>query len=68
MSSATFTPASLSSGPAGPRPAAGATALSGDHRPHRVGTALRAAKVFMGTAFGVAVLGEFAEEAGVRRR
>ncbi|MFD0415737.1 hypothetical protein [Streptomyces sp. NPDC127108] len=69
MSSATFTPASLSAPKIpGPRPAPGATALSDTHRPHRVGATLRAAKVFMTAAFGVAVLGEYAEEAGVRRR
>ncbi|EPH39940.1 hypothetical protein ABT390_19820 [Streptomyces aurantiacus] len=65
MSAATITPASL--GP-GPRPSTGATALSDTHRPHRLGAALRAAKVFAGVAFGVTVLGEYAEEAGVRRR
>ncbi|MFD7745042.1 hypothetical protein ACFV2V_19575 [Streptomyces sp. NPDC059698] len=46
-------------------PAHGATAATGDHRPHRVGDAMRAVKVFVTTAFGVVVLGEYAEEAGV---
>lgn len=69
MSSATFTPASLSAPrPSAARPAPGATALSDTHRPHRFGATLRAAKVFVGAAFGVAVLGEYAQEAGVRRR
>ncbi|MFD9910533.1 hypothetical protein [Streptomyces sp. NPDC059063] len=66
MSSATvLSPASLA--PDGHR-AAGATAATDSHRPHRVGNALRAAKVFVTAAFGVTVLGEYAEEAGVRRR
>ncbi|GGZ95450.1 hypothetical protein ACFOOM_13615 [Streptomyces echinoruber] len=52
--------------PAPVRPA-GATAARGGHR-HRLGDALRALKVFAGTAVEVVVLGEYAEEAGVRRR
>ncbi|MFD3884763.1 MULTISPECIES: hypothetical protein [Streptomyces] len=48
-------------------PAHGATAVTGHHRTHRVGDAVRAIKVFVTTAFGVVVLGEYAEEAGVRR-
>ncbi|MGA4841173.1 hypothetical protein [Streptomyces sp. G45] len=73
MSSAVITPASLSvptgpTGPTGVRGADGATAVGDTHRPHRVGNALRAAKVFVTAAFGVTVLGEYAEEAGVRRR
>ncbi|MEW2525771.1 MULTISPECIES: hypothetical protein [unclassified Streptomyces] len=68
MSSAVITPASLSAPSSGPRRADGATAVSEAHRPHRVGDALRAAKVFMGAVVGVVVLGEYAEEAGVRRR
>ncbi|MEV0442548.1 hypothetical protein AB0I84_23955 [Streptomyces spectabilis] len=70
MSSAVITPASLSAptAPAGLRRADGATAVSEAHRPHRVGDALRAAKVFVGAVVGVVVLGEYAEEAGVRRR
>ncbi|MDX3379533.1 hypothetical protein PV390_34620 [Streptomyces sp. ME02-6991-2A] len=49
------------------RSAHGATAVTGHHRTHRVGDAVRAVKVFVTAAFGVVVLGEFAEEAGVRR-
>ncbi|MGW0330431.1 hypothetical protein ACWD0J_00920 [Streptomyces sp. NPDC003011] len=60
MSAATITPA-----PRPPRPA-GATPVLGSHR-HVVGDALRAVKVFAGAAFAVVVLGEYAEEAGVRR-
>nr|WP_164395397.1 hypothetical protein [Streptomyces harenosi] len=45
----------------------GATAAAGRHRPRPVG-ALRAVRVFAGAAFGVIVLGEYGEEAGVRRR
>ncbi|MCX0245221.1 hypothetical protein [Streptomyces drozdowiczii] len=45
----------------------GATAAPG--QPHnRASGALRAVKVFAQAAFGVVVLGEYAEEAGVRRR
>ncbi|AWK09789.1 hypothetical protein SSP531S_47370 [Streptomyces spongiicola] len=59
MSAATLTPAS--------RPGRGATATGApDHRPHRLGNALRAVRVFVVTAFKVAVLGEYSEEAGVR--
>ncbi|MFF3393002.1 hypothetical protein ACFYW1_18995 [Streptomyces sp. NPDC002669] len=49
-------------------PAHGATAVTGHHRTHRVGDAARAVKVFVRAAFGVVVLGEYAEEAGIRRR
>ncbi|GGU32023.1 hypothetical protein [Streptomyces lavendofoliae] len=49
--------------------ASGATALgAAPHPAHRLGNALRAIRVFAEAAFGVVVLGEFAEEAGVRRR
>ncbi|MEV3990589.1 hypothetical protein AB0J57_16935 [Streptomyces sp. NPDC049837] len=49
--------------------APGATALGATrHHAHRLGNALRAIKVFAEAAFGVVVLGEYAEEAGVRRR
>ncbi|MEU1127909.1 hypothetical protein ABZ371_31090 [Streptomyces sp. NPDC005899] len=50
-------------------PAHGATAVTG-HSPagHRLGEAVRAVAVFARTAFGVAVLGEYAEEAGIVRR
>lgn len=44
----------------------GATPVQGSH-PHRLGDALRAVKVFLGAAFDVIVLGEYGEEAGVRR-
>ncbi|MFF6806319.1 MULTISPECIES: hypothetical protein [unclassified Streptomyces] len=61
MSAATLTPA--------PGRPSGATPLSdlNPHR-HRLGDALRAVKVFVGAAFDVLVLGEYREEAGVRRR
>jgi hypothetical protein len=39
-----------------------------DRHRHRLGDALRAVRVFAGAAFDVAVLGEYDEEAGVRRR
>ncbi|OSP45036.1 hypothetical protein B7767_01650 [Streptomyces sp. 13-12-16] len=45
----------------------GATSAQGGH-PHRLGDALRAVRVFLGAAFDVIVLGEYGEEAGVRRR
>lgn len=46
----------------------GATAVDGvDHR-HRLGSALRAIKVFVEATFGVVILGEYGEEAGIRRR
>lgn len=62
MSAATFTPASARHGlPSG--------ATSGTDRHRRsLGGALLAIKVFAGAAFDVMVLGEFEEEAGVRRR
>ncbi|MEU3227585.1 hypothetical protein ABZ695_31060 [Streptomyces sp. NPDC006976] len=44
----------------------GATAAPG-HPHSRASGALRAVKVFARAAFGVVVLGEYAEEAGVRR-
>jgi hypothetical protein len=65
MSTAAFTP--VQAPPAAPLP--GATATGSVHHPgHPVGNALRAVKVFLTTAFDVAVLGEYAEEAGVKRR
>ncbi|MEU0784471.1 hypothetical protein ABZ341_23185 [Streptomyces sp. NPDC006173] len=64
MSAATFTP-----GPARPGAAArGATAVTSAHHRHRFGDALRAVKVFAGAAVDVVLLGEYGEEAGVRRR
>jgi hypothetical protein len=61
MSTATFIPIQ------GGRPS-GATATSDHHPRHRVGSLLRAAKVFASTAVSVVVLGEYAEDAGVIRR
>ncbi|MFB4422809.1 hypothetical protein C5F59_017135 [Streptomyces sp. QL37] len=49
-------------------PAHGATAVTGHPHGHRMGNAVRAVSVFTRTAFGVAVLGEYAEEAGLVRR
>ncbi|CAL9524789.1 hypothetical protein [Streptomyces sp. Tu 3180] len=45
----------------------GAAPVRGSH-PHRLGDALHAVRVFLGAAFDVVVLGEYGEEAGVRRR
>ncbi|MFF4750670.1 hypothetical protein ACWD5R_12940 [Streptomyces sp. NPDC002514] len=59
MSAATIHPASAAP--------AGATAVAGYHH-HRLGSALRAIKVFAEAAFGVVILGEYGEEAGVRRK
>ena len=53
--------------PAPVRPS-GATPVTGGTRPHRLGNALRAIKVFAGAAFSVVVLGEYGEEAGIRRK
>lgn len=60
MSAAAITPASG-------RPPSGATALDGPHH-HLLGDALRAVKVFAEAAFGVVILGEYGEEAGVHRK
>ncbi|MFF3731424.1 hypothetical protein ACFYXM_14170 [Streptomyces sp. NPDC002476] len=49
-------------------PAHGATAATGHPHAHRFGDALRAVKVYARAAFGVVVMGEYAEEAGVRTR
>lgn len=50
-------------------PAHGATATTATGHPrHRLGDAVRAITVYARTAFGVAVLGEYAEEAGIVRR
>ncbi|MER7395525.1 hypothetical protein ABT381_08425 [Streptomyces sp. NPDC000151] len=43
------------------RQGASPMAHGGEHR-HPVGSALRAVKVFAGTAFSVAVLGEYADD------
>ncbi len=64
MSAATFHPASAAGRPGPPH---GATGLDDRHPRHRFADALRAVKVFVGAAFGVIVLGEYAEEAGIRR-
>ncbi|MDT0463596.1 hypothetical protein [Streptomyces gibsoniae] len=61
MSAVTFTPARHG-------PPTGATALEGKHQRHRLGDALRAAKVFLGAAIDVVLLGEYGEESGVRSR
>ncbi|MEV0689660.1 hypothetical protein [Streptomyces sp. NPDC050388] len=67
MSAATFLPGNRA-GDQGP-PRRGATVTgSVHHSPHRVGDALRAVRVFAGAFFSVTVLGEYEEEAGVRRR
>lgn len=60
MSAATLTPA--------PGRPSGATPLSDLHGTHRLGNALRAIRVFAGAAFDVVILGEYGEEAGVRRK
>ncbi|MFI2203734.1 hypothetical protein ACH47Z_23740 [Streptomyces sp. NPDC020192] len=62
MSAATF-----SSSPVPARPPSGATAVDGPHH-HLLGNALRAIKVFAEAAFNVVILGEYGEEAGIRRR
>ncbi|WP_406146908.1 hypothetical protein [Streptomyces sp. NBC_01012] len=49
-------------------PAHGATAATGQPQSHRMGNAVRAVSVFARAAFGVAVLGEYEEEAGIVRR
>ncbi|MEU9333902.1 hypothetical protein AB0D49_12210 [Streptomyces sp. NPDC048290] len=59
MSAATISPV--------PGRPSGATAVAGAHR-HRIGEAVRAVRVFAGAAFDVVILGEYGEEAGVRRR
>ncbi|MFE9253811.1 hypothetical protein [Streptomyces sp. NPDC006879] len=61
MTTATFTPV-----PGGR--ASGATALTTTMRRYRPGDALRLAKVFLSAAFSVAVLGEYAKDAGVVQR
>ncbi|MPY53161.1 hypothetical protein [Streptomyces acidicola] len=63
MSAATFSPIPSRHGPP-----PGATAVDDAHHRHWLGDALRAIKVFAGAAFEVAVLGEYTDEAGVRRR
>ncbi|WAX79395.1 hypothetical protein [Streptomyces sp. KMM 9044] len=66
MSTATFIPGNRARDQGAPH---GATATgSVPHSPHRVGNALRAVRIFAESLFSVAVLGEYNEEAGVRRR
>ncbi|MFE9887859.1 hypothetical protein [Streptomyces scopuliridis] len=65
MSTAAFPPAHAPHG--SPLPGATATG-SVPHHAYYVGNALRAVKVYVSAAFRVAVLGEYAEEAGVKRR
>ncbi|MFE9610327.1 hypothetical protein [Streptomyces sp. NPDC006012] len=60
MSAATIHPASAVP--------AGATAVAGGDHHHLLGSALRAIKVFAEAAIGVVILGEYGEEAGVRRK
>ncbi|MFE9398427.1 hypothetical protein [Streptomyces flavidovirens] len=75
MSSAAFAPGPSAHHNRTPR-TDGATAhpvdsthsLNSLHSAHRIGQAVRAVKVFVGAAFSVAVLGEYAQEAGVKRR
>ncbi|WP_329218466.1 hypothetical protein OG352_19270 [Streptomyces sp. NBC_01485] len=62
MSAATLTPA-----PGRPSGATPVSDLSDLHH-HRVGDGLRAIKVFVRAAFDVIILGEYGEEAGVRRK
>ncbi|RDG34594.1 hypothetical protein [Streptomyces corynorhini] len=62
MTTATFTPASAA-------PVPGPAATDSPARPaHSVGGAMRAVRVFLSTAFSVAVMGEYREEAGIKRR
>lgn len=49
-------------------PAHGTAAATGHPHTHRFGDALRAVKVYARAAFGVVVMGEYAEEAGIRTR
>ncbi|MDK0521199.1 hypothetical protein [Streptomyces sp. ML-6] len=61
MSTVTLNPSSTG-------PAHDMSAATGHPRTHHFGDAVRAVKVFVRAAFGVVVLGEYAEEAGIRRR
>ncbi len=67
MSAATFTPGNQARGRGAPHQGATATG-SAHHSAHRVGNALRAVRVFAESFFSVTVLGEYNEEAGIRRR
>lgn len=72
MTTAPFTTAMGGQGPGGSRAAFrdGATALLAhpEHHRHSLGNALRVVRVFLSTAFGVIVLGQSDEDAGVYRR
>ncbi|MER6912515.1 hypothetical protein ABT354_12670 [Streptomyces sp. NPDC000594] len=59
MSTATFSPSA---------PQTGTAPGSDNHTPHGAAGAMRAVKVFVGTLFSVAVLGEYGRDAGVVRR
>lgn len=48
-------------------PAHGATAATGHLRPHHLGDALRAVRVYVVTAFDIALRGEYAVDSGIRR-
>ncbi|MFI9625066.1 hypothetical protein [Streptomyces sp. NPDC052042] len=61
MSTVTLNPRSTA-------PAHGATAATGHPRTRRFGGTLRAVKVYARAAFGVIVMGEYAEEVGVHTR
>lgn len=61
MSAATFHPAHAG-------PPRGSSAATGAPHPHRLADTLRAVKVYAEALFRVVLLGEYAEEAGVRRR
>lgn len=50
-----------------PSRASGATPVQGGHI-HRLGDLLHAVRVYAGAAVRVVILGEYGEEAGVRRR
>lgn len=72
MSAASFTPAmgdpEKRSRRSARQPGATALASSRQHPRHVLGNALRVAKVFGTTAFGVIVLGQSDQDAGVYRR
>ncbi|WP_189928856.1 hypothetical protein [Streptomyces sulfonofaciens] len=68
VSAFSLTPAALPSRRPGSQGPPGATAATGTPHQHRLGDALRAVRVYVASAFEVAVLGEYLEEAGVLRR
>ncbi len=63
MSAASFSPV-----PGRHGPPSGATALDDTRHRHRLGDTLHAVRVFLGAVIDVVLLGEYGEEAGVRRR